>query len=101
MSANPLKRDIAPPLAHTEEHLLGLCDDHNRWARKIGYPKWYYVEPSKSELPAKILTVDGVNAQEVWTVLEGGYIDYASWSRDENEKQQRRCRWLIKQGMIQ
>lgn len=100
MSANPLKRAADAPVGHSEEHLLGVCDSNNRWAYRIGYPKWYYVEPSSDGSAASIRTVDGIEAREVWTVLDGKRVDYAGWTQDRIDKIERRARWLIKQGVI-
>lgn len=100
MSANPLKRAADAPIGYSEEHLIGLCDANNRWAYRIGYPKWYYVEPAGDGSVAAIRVVDGIEAQEVWAVLDGKGIDYAGWTQDRIEKIERRARWLIKQGII-
>lgn len=99
MSANPLKRQAETSHTLGEEHLMSLCDTNNRWARNLGFPRWYYVEPKTDDKPAKIMIMDGIEAEEVWTVLAGDKIDYAGWDRERLEKVERRCRWVIKQGL--
>lgn len=102
MSVNPLKRTAESEIAHGEEYLLHLCDQNNRWAYKRGYPKFYYVEPAKpGGAPAQILTVSGIEAEEVWTVLEGKTLDYAGWSRERLEKIERRASWMIRRGIVE
>lgn len=99
MSANPLKRQAETSLNLGEEHLMSICDTNNRWAHKRRFPRWYYVEPKTDDMPAKIMTMDGIEAEEVWTVLAGRKVDYAGWEPEKLEKIERRCRWLIKQGI--
>ncbi|MCC4254150.1 hypothetical protein LL251_17195 [Sphingobium naphthae] len=99
MSRNPFGPDTAAPAGQSEERLLALCQEHNRWAYKIGYRKWYFVQPATDAASASIQTVDGIAADEVWTVSRGERLNYASWSSERLDKLERRCRWLIERGM--
>lgn len=99
MSRNPFGPDTTIPTGQSEERLLTLCHEHNRWAYKIGHRKWYFVQPARDEAPAAIQTVDGIAADEVWTVSRGERLDYASWSPERLDKLERRCRWMVQRGM--
>lgn len=99
MSRNPFGNDAAVTTVQSEDRLIALCHTNNRWAYKLGYRKWYYVQPARDDLPAQIMTVDGVAADEVWAVSRGEHLEYANWSHDRLDKLERRCRWLIERGM--
>ena len=97
--SNPFARERdAPASSHSEEQLLAVCDEKNRWAYRIGFRKWYYVQPSQNGQSAQIQAIDGIAAEEVWTFLDGKSLDYAGWSRERLEAIERKARWYIKQG---
>lgn len=101
MSANPLRRPSEPQYFGADEgRMLDFCLEHNRRCRAMSWPRWYYVQPAVNEKPAEIRTLDGIEAEEVWTVLDRRPIDYAGWERARLEKIERRCVWLIKQGGV-
>lgn len=99
MSANPLRRpqeQQAP--GYTEERLMAECLERNRRCRAIGWQRWYYVEPGINGAKPELRTVEGIEAEEVWTVLDGHRIDYMNWPQHKLDKIERRARWLITQG---
>lgn len=98
--ANPLK--FPPPSGPSEPYdLRAMCDRYNFQAPWTKYTRWYYVEPATSEKPAWIKVLDGIEADEVWTVLEGRRIEYVKWDKEKLGKLERRCRWLIARGMLE
>lgn len=101
MSANPLRRGVEEFSSASEDYLIGLCDANNRWAYRLRFPKWYYVEPAGNGKAASIHTVDGTDAEEVWTILDGKRVDYAGWPQARIEKVERRARWLIQRGTLE
>lgn len=102
MSRNPFAGERSPAgSSHSEAQLLAICDGKNRWAYRIGFRKWYYVQPSQNGLDAQIQAIDGIAAEEVWTILDGKPLDYAGWSRERLDAIERKARWYIKQGTAQ
>lgn len=98
--SNPLDTPAAASASQDEGYLLNLCHQNNRWAFRIGMPKWQYVEPASLNKPAQILTVDGIAAHEVWAVAAGQSLEYAGWDRERLDKLERRCRWLLARGTV-
>ena len=101
MNANPLKQQFLHASSFDDvEAKLRICDEFNHVCRKVGWKRWYYVQPATDVRPSEIRTVDGVEADEVFTVMSGRKIDYYKWPQHRLDKVERHARWLIKQGTL-
>lgn len=99
MSSNPFCDDRHAPPSGNESSLFSVCQRNNRWAYRIGYRRWYFVQPGADGSSSSIATIEGVSADEVWAVSRGERIEYDGWSRDRLDEIERRCRWFVERGM--
>jgi hypothetical protein len=97
--ANPLK--LVPPGGPSDPgDLRAICHRYNfqhSWTKHV---RWYYVEPGDFEKKPRIEILSGPVADEVWTVFEGGKIDYIKWPKAKLDTIERKARWLIAQGTL-
>ncbi|WP_188064710.1 hypothetical protein [Sphingobium sp. KCTC 72723] len=100
MKANPLGNAQAISSGGwSEQRMLEWCHENNRWAYDIGMRRWHYVQSGQDGKAANLQMVDGITADEVWTISRGKHLAYANWAPERLDKLERRCRWLIERGM--
>lgn len=100
--ANPLDRDLgASSFAIGAEGLRRYAARLNSEPWVCQACRWYFVRPAENDVPERLDCLTGSAADEVWTLIDGGRLDYVNWPDDRLKQQERRARWYLDRGTFQ
>lgn len=85
------------PTYRTADEVREECWERNQRMHRMGWPRWYLVRDT--EIGWEMQSIEGANAEEVWTLMAGKQIDYSGWDALALAKINGLARWRMQHGM--